>query len=206
MSTKAATKQTEFLTPTFRLSYPKLFKPDAMGESKPSYSIEMLFDKKTTKLIDLQRPLFEAATAKWGADKTKWPKGLQLAVKDGDKPRDNEDAPAESRRGMWVVKASRLAEFGKPHVVDRERNPILNEADIYPGCYARATLSASTWEYMKKYGVRFNLLGVQFVKNGVALGGLKPADQMFGVIEEEDDFETTTATEEIDAEENQDFM
>jgi hypothetical protein len=174
-------------TTEFRVSHPNVFKPvdKINGQAcKPRYSIEMLFDKRTTKISDLQAPLKAAIIDKWGADKADWPKRLSMPIRDGDKQTDDGDDPKPEHVGMWVVKAGGLAEFGKPHVVGKDPNVALeNPSELYPGCYARAALKANAWEYMKKTGVSFILDAVQFIRDGKAIGGKKPANQLFDLIE-----------------------
>lgn len=182
----------KLLTPEFRVSHPRVFKPGQIqGAGEPMYSIEMLFDKATTKLSEIQRPLIVAAKDKWGDDKNEWPKPLKWPFRDGDKPRFNKKTKKMEVKpehvGMWVVKASSSAKYSKPHVVGKDPKVALtDESELYPGCYARAHLKAHAYEFADKNGVKFILDGVQFIRDGKAIGGKKPADQMFGVIEGDD--------------------
>lgn len=179
-------------TTEFRVSHPHIFKPSAMEGSKTeSYSIEMLFDKSTTKLSDIQRPLLFAAADKWGTDKADWPEPLQWAYRDGDKPRMNKKTKKmevkEEHKGMWVVRANSSADYQRPWVVGRDPKIALeDESELYPGCYARASLKAHPWEFGDKFGVKFILGGVQFIRDGKAIGGKRPAHEVFGVIEGDD--------------------
>ncbi len=171
------------LTTEFRVSHPHLFKPTAIkGSTNLNYSIEMLFDKTTTKVSDFLKPLHAAANAKWGP-KSDWPAGLKFPIRDGDKPHGKLKDVKPEHKGMWVVKASSSAEYSKPHVVGRDPKIPATEAELYPGCYARAALKAHAYTFADKDGVKFVLDGVQFIRDGKAIGGKKPADQMFGVIE-----------------------
>lgn len=180
-------------TPTARLSHPHLFKPTAIekGSDDLRYSCELLFDKKTTDVSVLQKPIKVAIQEKWGKNKADWPEPIILPIKDGDKPRLNKRTKKrevkEEHKGMWVVRASMKAEFGKPQVVGRDpKVPIEDPSEIYPGCYVRAALKAFAYEFADKNGVSFNLDAVQFVKDGKPLSGRKKADELFGVVETED--------------------
>lgn len=181
----------KILTPEFRVSHPHVFKPSKMkGDGKEMYSIEMLFDKKTTKLSVIQAPVLVAIKEKWGNDNKKWPKPLRMPYRDGDKPHGKKQEVKPEHEGMWVVRASSKAEYSKPHVVGCDPNVALeNEAELYPGCYARADLKAFAYTFADKDGVKFILNGVQFLRNGKAIGGRKPANQMFGVVEGDDGVE-----------------
>lgn len=185
---KVDIEKLKVLTTEFRVSHPHLQKPAAVKKGeKENYSIEMLFDKTTTDLSHLQTPLKNAIVAKWGPDKSEWPKPLLLPIRDGDKPHGKKREVKPEHKGMWVVRASTSAEFSKPYTVGRDPKVKLeNESDLYPGCYARAALKAHAYEFAGKDGAKFILDGVQFIRAGKAIGGRKPADQVFGVIEGDD--------------------
>ncbi len=173
-------------TSEFRVSHPHVFKPTEVkkGDGKLRFSIEMLFEKKVTDLSLLQKPLKAAIIGEWGPDKTEWPTPLLLPIRDGDKPYGKKKELKPEHAGMWVVRASSDAEYSKPQVVGRDpKVPLETEAQLYPGCYARAALKAHAYSFADKDGVKFILDAVQFIRDGKAIGGRKPADQVFGVIE-----------------------
>lgn len=179
--------QLRILTPEFTLSHPHLLKAVEVkkGDGKFQFSLEALFDKTKVKISTIQAPLLEAAKDKWGDDQSAWPKPLKLAFRDGDKPYGKNREVKPEHKGMWVVKASSKAEY-PPQVVGRNpKIPITKESEMYPGCIVRASFKAHAYTYMNKDGVKFILDAVQFVKDGKAIGGKKPADQVFGVIEDE---------------------
>jgi hypothetical protein len=186
-TTMAESKENlKIVTSEFRASHPHVLKPSEVvkGDGKLQYSIEMLFDKKTTKLSDLQAPIKEAITGKWGKDKAKWPSPLKTPIRDGDKPHGKKKEVKPEHEGMWVVRASTSAEYSKPYVVGRDPNvELTSESEFYPGCYARAALKAHAYEFADKEGVKFILDGVQFIRDGKPLGGRRPANQVFGTVE-----------------------
>jgi hypothetical protein len=180
------------VTPTFRVSYPHVFKPQAYRDTdKPKYSITMLFPK-SADLSPLKEIIKQAKIAAFGPDKSEWPDELESPVSDGNTHID--EATGEIKEGYkdhWVVKAS-SNEDQKPSVVDQDVEPIINQSDFYPGCYARAQVLATTWKYMRKQGVMLILDHVQKVKDGKPFGGKMPADKVFQPINsgESDDFQT----------------
>lgn len=183
MATQEEKEALKVLTSEFRASHPHVFKPSAIKPGdKPTYSLEMLYDKKTTDLSQFQGPVKAAIVAKWGPDKNKWPQPLKLPYRDGDKPHGKKKEVKPEHQGMWVVRASSSAEYARPQVVGRDPNVELTEADFYPGCYARASLKAHAYTFADKDGVKFILDAVQFVRDGKAFGGKKPANQVFGAI------------------------
>lgn len=193
-----ATKETmQVTTSEFRVSHPHLFKPTAIkGSDKLNYSIEMLFDKKTTDIKTLQAPLKAAMLEKWGPDKADHPSPLMLPIRDGDVPKLNTKTKLKEVRaehkGMWVVRASSSAEYNRPQVVGRDPSVALqNESELYAGCYARAALKAFAYEFADKYGVKFIIDAVQFARDGAPLSSRKAATEMFGVLGGGDDGDNT---------------
>lgn len=191
MSTKEIFKLAP--TPEFRVSHPHVFKATAIrGSDKLNYSIEMLFDKKTTKLSELQAPLIGAIKDKWGDDKSNWPKPLTMPIRDGDvakfdKKTQTKTVKAE-HKGMWVMRASSSAEYNRPQVVGKNpKIPLESESEFYPGCYARAGLKAHAYEFADKNGVKYILDMVQKTRDGEPLTSRKRADEVFGAIEDVED-------------------
>lgn len=195
MSEKDFSKLVLQPTPEFRVSHPHVFKPAAIKmngvEGKPQYSIEMLYDKTTTDLSILQAPLKAAIIDKWGPNKADWPSPLMLPIRDGDKPKMNKKTRQKEVKkehaGHWIVRASSSAEYNRPQVVGRDPKVALqNESELYPGCYARAGLKAHAYEFADKFGVKFVLDAVQFVRDGEPISTRKSADKIFGIVEGDD--------------------
>jgi len=181
------------LTPKFRVSYPHVFKPQAPKPGdKLKYSITMLFPKNAD-LSGLKEAMKQAKIAAYGPNKSEWPSDLQSPVNDGDDPKY---ADNEGYKGHWVIKAS-SNEDQKPGVVDENVEEILDQSKFYAGCYARAHLLATTWEYMKKHGVMFILDHVQKLGDGKAFGGKKPADQVFTPVNTDESFEESEGEEDF---------
>ena len=204
MASKVDHEKLKVLTTEARASHPHVFKPSAVKPGAPlAYSIELLFDKATTKLAQLQAPVREAMIAKWGPNQEDWPSPKKLPYRDGDKPYGKKKEVKPEHKGMYVVRASSNAEYSKPHVVGRDQKPLPNEAAFYAGCYCRAALKAHAYDGIGDGlpGVKFILDGVQFIKDGPAFGGKKPADQVFGIIEGEDNEESFDMSDDSESEE-----
>ena len=189
MSNEISKDQLKVVTTEFRVSHPHLFKATAMKEGQPKkYTIEMLFDKKTTDLSHLQKPVRLALTEKFGANKDNWPSPMRVPYADGDVAKLNKKTKKKEvkpeHKGMWVVKAGTLEQYGKPSVVGRDPSiKIEDESEIYPGCYARAALKASAYDTGENQGCTFILDHVQKTRDGVSLGSKKAANEVFGIIE-----------------------
>lgn len=169
-------------TPMFRVSYPHLFKAHAIKpKDEPKFSITMLFPKKSDLSI-IQKVIRNAKNVYFGS-KENWPDDLESPVVDGDDPKF---ADKEGYKGHWVIKATTKAD-SKPGLVDRNAEPIIDQADFYPGCYAIANINAFAWEYGGKEGISFALNHVQKVKDGKPIGGRAPVESVFAPIEGDDD-------------------
>ena len=164
----------KLVTPEFRVSYPHLFKPNAIKGGKPKYSVSMLFPK-SADLSSIKLAIKHAKIDKWGPNKNEWPEDLQSPVDDGDSPKHEE---RDGYKGHWVIKASTNEEY-RPEVVGPDAQPILNASEFYPGCYARAYVFAYAWEYMGKNGVSFILDHVQKTRDGKPFGGKRSASDVF---------------------------
>ena len=190
---KANKDLSRVLTPEFRVSYPHVFKAQAIKPTdKPKFSVTMLFPKNSD-LSSLKEAMKQAKIAEFGS-KENWPDDLESPVVDGDNPKH---ADKEGYKGHWVIKAS-TNEDQRPGVVDENVQPIVDQAKFYPGCYARAYIYAYVWEYMGKQGVGFILDHVQKLRDGKSFGGKKPAEQVFSPVGTGDSGDFEDDTEEMD--------
>lgn len=101
--------------------------------------------------------------------------------------------------GNWALSVKRYVDKGRPQLLDRDKSPILKpDGQPYPGkegrIYSGAHYNASVeiWAQDNKYGkgIRCELLGLQFFRDGDAFGG--------GGVPSEDDFESIDAPDTAD--------
>lgn len=187
------TDKQKVVTGEFRVSFPHLFKAQAMPgtNNAPKYSITMLFEKDSD-LTEIKKAIFAAKKARFGPNKEEWPE-VPSAFGDGDGKAglDKAKKRREGYEGHWVLKASSNEE-NQPGLVDRNGQPILKPADFYAGCYARAAITAYVWEFPEgsgKYGVGFILDHVQKLRDGKSFSGKKAASEVFGPLASLDDSE-----------------
>ena len=189
----ADNKGDKVTTPKFRMSFPALLVASAMknekgepdGEAK--FSVVMLFDKAaqaTPEFAKMKDIAKAAAIAKFGPDyKTKVP-NLRSPFRDGA-----EKALEGYGEGVVFVSASTKT---RPGVVDGNKNRIDSAEEIFPGRYARATVTAYAYEKKGNKGVAFGLHNVQLLKGGESLSGRVKAEDDFDEVEEafteDDDF------------------
>jgi hypothetical protein len=183
MSTE--TQSTKVVTGLVRLSYEHLFEPTSINEGEDKkYSVSILIPKKDKVTIAKIEDAIAAATqqgkAKWGG---KIPAKLKLPLRDGDVDRPDDDAYV----GHYFINASTKS---KPGVVDKDLNPVLDQEEVYSGCYARVSVNFYPFEASGNRGVAVGLNNVQKLKDGEPLAGKSSALDDFSEeleLEEDDD-------------------
>jgi hypothetical protein len=153
-----------------RLAFPSLFEPSSYGEGEPAYSATLIMDPQQAEVVE--KALAAVAREKWGAKGDAQLKALRatgkVCLRDGDEKPDY-----DGFAGMMFVAARSKT---RPTVVDGQRQPITErDGRIYAGCYVNA--SVEVWAQDNAYGKRVNatLRGIQFVRDGEAFGGGRPA-------------------------------
>jgi hypothetical protein len=147
----------------------------------------MLFPK-TADLSAMNACIKAGMVSKFGVDEKKWPKGWISPIKDGD---EKSDQPGYA--GHWVVLASSSKDY-RPGVVDKDRQPITEEDQtFYAGCYARAQIFASGYDYLGKRGVTLRLQNVQKLADGERFSGRKSAQDVFDAYQEDDSSEDSSS-------------
>lgn len=161
-----------------RLSYTHVFEkysPEASSEGK--YMTNVLIPKSEKKTVGAINQAIEAAKKaavvnKWGG---KEPKKLDLALRDGD---DRED---EVYEGHYYLNAKCNT---RPGVVDKHKNPITDEEEIYSGVWAYVSVTFYGYDVSGNRGVACGLNNIMKYKDDERLGGRVSAESDFG-----DDFD-----------------
>lgn len=174
------------ITGPVRLSFPRLFTPYAKNEKRAKrYSVLLLIpksDKETLKKLKAA----ETAAAEEGKN-TKFggrvPK-FDSIIHDGDES-DLELYPEQE--GHWFMNVS-SDENHRPGIIDKNRQKVLDQSEVYSGVWARVSLDAYAYAGDEKKGVTFGLGNVQVLGYGESLaGGIKAEDEFdeYEVEEEE---------------------
>lgn len=181
------------ITHEFRLSFPALLTPKAYQDQPEKYSCVALFDKKinlskapTNKAsealsVSMKEAFHNAMVEKFGP-KEKWPKNYKTPFRDGE---ERSDTPGYENC-IFVTMSNK----NPPGVVNQQRQPVLNERDIYAGCYCRAEVIAFAYDKAGNRGVSFSLQNIQKVKDGEPFGSRKNAEDVFDSIEDGSDDES----------------
>lgn len=140
------------ITPEFRLAFPSLFKKRAFKEGQTEkYELTMLFAKKTD-LGELKALCEKAAAERWG----KVPKGLKLPFRNGD------DKESNGYAGTTYAHAKSLYPVA---MLDKDKTEIVEEQDLYAGCYGKASVIVSPYE--QKDGAAIVGRGIKFILRAV---------------------------------------
>lgn len=176
---------TKVVTGKVRFSYCHLLKPAAVQDGQdPKYSVSIIIPKDDTKTLSKIRAAIEAATNEAKADKFggKIPAKLQTPLRDGDE--DRPDDPAYE--GSYFINCSSVS---KPGVVDKNLNPILDEEEIYSGCYGRVSINFYGYNVSGNKGIAAGLNNAQKLADGEPLGNKSRPEDDFDDEEFDDEDE-----------------
>lgn len=176
---------TKVVTGKVRFSYLHVFEPSSINGGEPKYSVSLIIPKsdrdtigKIENAIELAK---EAGKAKWGG---RIPSNIKMPLRDGDEERPDDDTYANS----FFVNANCTT---KPGLVYKDgRTAIVDETDLYSGCYGRASITFYAFNANGNRGIACGLNNLMKLEDGKSLGGRVSAEKDFeGYAEEaEDDF------------------
>ena len=166
-----------------RLSYTHLFTkytPEGDNSGNGKYCTNVLINKTDKEVVKAINAAVEAAkqaaiVSKWGG---KEPKKLDLPLHDGD------DKGDEVYEGCYYLNAKAST---KPGLVDRDKEPITDEDEIYSGVWAVVSVTFYSYDVSGNRGVACGLNNVMKAKDGERLGGRISAETEFNSVELDDD-------------------
>lgn len=166
-------------SPPFRVSFPAVFEKHGFDGSDPKYSVVMLFypdkmnDADKAKFKAMRGLLDAACRDKFGKPFVEMKKSstFKRGIRDGaEKP----DLDGYGEGCVFATASSKM----QPGIIDRDRDPILSTEEFYPGCWARATLTAYGYDNKSK-GVAFGLQNLQKLGDDESFSGRVDADKDF---------------------------
>ena len=172
-----------------RLSFVHVFKPHAATPgAEEKFSTTILVPKTDVETKQKIDAAIKAATElgvseKWNGVK---PPTVPNPIWDGDGVKQNGEQFGPECKGHWVFTASAKADY-PPQVVDRRVQPILDQSEIYSGCYANVAVNFFSYLFAGKKGIGAGLGNIQKIKDGESLAGTRTAEQDFNVVDDEDD-------------------
>lgn len=115
----------------------------------------------------------EAGKAKWGG---KIPGKLEISFKDGDV----EKPDAEEYADHFFISAKSST---KPGVVDKNRKPIIDQEEVYSGCWGYVSVNFYPYDSDGNKGVAAGLQNIMKWKDGEAFAGRVSAEEDFANLE-----------------------
>jgi hypothetical protein len=151
-----------------RLSFPKLFEAEQYeGKGPFRYGASFWVPENDPQRQKIDQALQAVAMEAWGQ---KAKANLSEVLPD-KKACCWIDGARKDAEGHWVLSTYRKQEKGRPLVIDQSKNPLVAaDGKPYAGCYVNATVDIYATG-KPNMGLRAELIGVQFVKDGDAFGG-----------------------------------
>lgn len=177
-------ENTKVITGKVRLSFVHLLEPDAFEGQEEKYSAMLLIPKDDKKTLNAIKKAQKAAYDAAKGDKLKGVKweNVKQTLRDGDEEKDTEEFP--EFKGVYFINVSSRP---KPGIIDRYKNKVDSEEDVYSGVYARVSINFYAYNTAGNKGISAGLNNVQVLGFGDYLGGRASADADFDEWEEEDD-------------------
>jgi len=176
----------KIITPVFRVSFPNVFEATSYQGGAPKYGVTAVFDPETFSEADKVRwqemmsPADEASLERFKKPLEKLPANFKKPVREGS------EKEGLAGFGEGLVFCS-FTSRNKPGIVNVDGvTAIEDDADFYPGCYARATINAYAYENVGK-GVAFGLQNLKKIKDGERLDSRTDASDDFGDLGEEEE-------------------
>ena len=164
-----------------RLSYCHVWQPQAPqnGQGEAKYSVTILIPKSDVQTINAIYA--EMESAKQEGISSKWngvmPPIVKVPLYDGDGVRPSGEPFGEECRGHMVLTAGSKSQ---PAVVDLNVQPIINQSELYSGCYARVSINFFAYAQQGNKGVGCGLNCIQKIADGEPLSGGVSAQEAFG--------------------------
>lgn len=171
---------TKVITGKVRFSYANVWEPKSINGGDEKYSVSLIIPKADTKTVNEIKTAIEAAKqegkAKFGG---RVPANLKTPLRDGDIDRPDDEAYKNS----YFINANSK---DKPQIVDKNVKPILDQSEVYSGCYGRASITFYAFNSNGNKGIACGLGNLQKLADGDALSGRVKAENEFSTFEDED--------------------
>lgn len=172
--------KTKVITGVVRLSYANVWEPKSINGSDEKYSVSLIIPKSDKKTIQEIKDAVKNAKDEWKSKfGGKIPSNLKHPLKDGDKEKPDEEA----YKDCYFVNAN---SNDKPQIVDKSVNPILDQSEVYSGCYGKVSITFYAFNNNENKGIACGLGNIQKIRDGEPLSNRSNAVDDFTI--EEDDY------------------
>ena len=163
-----------------RFSYLHCWEPVGIEGSEPKYSVSAIIPKTDKATINKIKAAIEQVKKEslsvWGG---KIPANLKTPLRDGDTDRPDDEAYTDS----YFFNANSKQ---KPQVVDKLVQPILDQSEVYSGCYGNISVNFYAYSINGNKGIAAGLGNIQKLSDGESLGGRTSAAEDFETVETDD--------------------
>lgn len=163
-----------------RFSYLHCWEAAAINGGEPKFSVSAIIPKSDTVTIKKIEAAVEVAkkeaVSKWGG---KIPANLKLPLRDGDIDRPDDEAYKNS---YFFNANSKQA----PQIVDKNVQAILDQSEVYSGCYGRISVNFYGYNSNGNRGIAAGLGNIQKLKDGEPLSSRSNAEEDFETVDDGD--------------------
>ncbi len=170
---------TNVVTGCVRLAFQSLLEPrvnmnDDGTPGKAKYVAVLLIEPTDTALLGMMKAAMKAAAVDFFGE-GKVPSGMRNPIRDG-----NEKAGEYSfyKDKLFISCNSDK----KPGLLNQAAQLIVNEDDIYSGCWVRADINCAGYDRKGNKGVSFFLNNVQKLGDDERFGGRRSAESVFSPV------------------------
>lgn len=168
---------TKVITGKVRLSYAHIWDTYSHDGGDEKFSVSILIPKNDKKTIAKVNQAIENATkngkAKFGG---KIPANLKTPMRDGDIDKSD----IEEYENCYFVNCTSKT---RPGIVDKGRNPIMDQEEVFSGCYAIISINMYPFNSNGNKGIAAGLNNIMKVADGEPLGGRISAEQDFAEVD-----------------------
>jgi hypothetical protein len=172
--------KTKIITGKARFSYANIWEAKSINGGDEKYSVSLIIPKSDTKTVNEIKAAIEAAKqegkAKFGG---KIPASLKTPLRDGDVDRPED----EVYKNSYFINANSK---DRPQIVDKNVKPILDQGEVYSGCYGRASITFYAFNSNGNRGIACGLGNLQKLADGEPLSGRSRAEDDFSSADDED--------------------
>lgn len=172
--------KTKVVTGKSRLSYANVWEPKSINGGDEKYSVSVIIPKSDTKTIaGIEKAIEQAkqdGKPKFGG---KVPPSLKTPLCDGDVDRPDDLAYKNS----YFINVNSK---DRPNIVDKNVKPILDQSEVYSGCYGRMSITFYAFNSNGNRGIAAGLGNIQKLADGEPLSGRSRAEDDFTTADDDD--------------------